>query len=90
MKFCPECGAKVEGLKFCPECGYKLDGSQEPVPATPKPAVSDQDITLYSVDGSTPILLIKRVKNPIDIKEAIRSAMRAAKDKMHVTYRENF
>ncbi|MCO7122064.1 PH domain-containing protein [Ihubacter massiliensis] len=24
MKFCPECGAKVEGMKFCPECGYKL------------------------------------------------------------------
>ena len=23
-KFCPECGADVEGLKFCPECGFKL------------------------------------------------------------------
>lgn len=24
MKFCPECGAKVEGMKFCPECGHSL------------------------------------------------------------------
>lgn len=25
MKFCPECGTKVEGMKFCPECGYKIE-----------------------------------------------------------------
>ena len=25
MKFCPECGSKLEGnVKFCPECGYKI------------------------------------------------------------------
>ena len=24
MKFCPECGTKVEGMKFCPECGHDL------------------------------------------------------------------
>ena len=24
MKFCPECGTKVEGMKFCPECGYRI------------------------------------------------------------------
>lgn len=27
MKFCSECGSKVEGLKFCPQCGLKLDQS---------------------------------------------------------------
>ncbi|MCI7304073.1 MAG: zinc ribbon domain-containing protein [Clostridiales Family XIII bacterium] len=27
MKFCPECGTKVEGMKFCPECGYKIETS---------------------------------------------------------------
>ena len=25
MKFCPECGTKVEGLKFCPECGNRVN-----------------------------------------------------------------
>ena len=25
MKFCPECGAKLDkNFKFCPECGYKF------------------------------------------------------------------
>ena len=25
MKFCPECGTKLEeSVKFCPECGYKI------------------------------------------------------------------
>lgn len=24
MKFCPECGTKIEGMKFCPECGYQV------------------------------------------------------------------
>lgn len=27
MKFCPECGTKVEGMKFCPECGYKISST---------------------------------------------------------------
>ncbi len=25
MKFCPECGTKIEGMKFCPECGFKVE-----------------------------------------------------------------
>lgn len=29
MKFCPECGANVEGMKFCPECGTKLPNGQQ-------------------------------------------------------------
>ena len=44
MKFCPECGTKLEGSpKFCPECGTKIDDTKtgktvsasapEPVPA---------------------------------------------------------
>src|SRR5208283_5367288 len=38
MKFCPECGAKLEGSpKFCPECGIKFtqttEGESPPAPA---------------------------------------------------------
>lgn len=29
MKFCPECGTKIEGMKFCPECGYRVVDSEE-------------------------------------------------------------
>lgn len=30
MKYCPECGYKLEGnVKFCPECGYKLSELQK-------------------------------------------------------------
>lgn len=36
MKYCPECGSKVEGMKFCSECGHattnsKQDNSQDVV-----------------------------------------------------------
>lgn len=38
MKFCPECGTKIEGMKFCPECGYKVGELQVPeYEATPVP-----------------------------------------------------
>ena len=39
MKFCPECGTKIEGMKFCPECGFKNteEGSQsQSMPAQPQ------------------------------------------------------
>lgn len=42
MKFCPECGAKVEGMKFCPECGYKLEDAHP------------EDIDLTAVTAETP------------------------------------
>lgn len=35
MKYCPECGVKIEGLvatpKFCPRCGFKFLISSEPL-----------------------------------------------------------
>jgi len=41
MKFCPECGAKLEGSpKFCPECGTKFtqtDAKAEPLSSAPEP-----------------------------------------------------
>jgi hypothetical protein len=32
MKFCPECGASVEGKKFCSECGYKVQNESTAQP----------------------------------------------------------
>lgn len=168
MKFCPECGAKVEGMKFCPECGNKLEGDQtkeivldssSEVEETERTilefstfmfgledkkksiggnidlslpqynytltserlfivkkgyvAAKKEEIELYkikdvavkqglkdkiigignieihSVDESTPILLIKQIKNPEEIKEAIRSAVKSAKQKMNMRYEQN-
>jgi len=32
MKYCPECGAKIEEIrKFCPECGFNFSTPDEPV-----------------------------------------------------------
>lgn len=42
MKFCPECGAKVEGMKFCPECGNKLDAGQPTVTAQENTPVTEE------------------------------------------------
>lgn len=39
MKFCPQCGNKVEGDKFCNECGHNLttnDKAQQSQPTTPQ------------------------------------------------------
>ncbi|MBC1272646.1 PH domain-containing protein [Listeria booriae] len=33
MKFCPECGASVEGMKFCPECGAGLANPSPSIPS---------------------------------------------------------
>lgn len=168
MKFCPECGAKVEGMKFCPECGFKIPVAGVAPEATQvinqdndektllefstfmfgaegkskklfgnvdlsipqmkytltterlliqkvgaissqkdeielfrikdvafKQTMKDKligvgDITIYSVDPSTPELLMKFIKNPETIKEEIRRAVINAKKNNKVSYREEF
>lgn len=47
------------------------------------------DIEVLSSDESTPSLILKRIKNPQDIKEAIRSAAKGAKKEAGVVYRHN-
>lgn len=47
------------------------------------------DIEVLSADESTPSLLMKRIKNPQDVKEAIRNAAKAAKKEAGVAYRHN-
>lgn len=167
MKFCPECGSKVEGLKFCPECGNKLAEMQQTVttvgaaePQTNeehtvlefstymfglegkkkniignidlslpqynytltnerllinkkgyvsakkeeielykikdvsvKQGIKDKllgigNIELISVDESTPLILIRQIQNPENIKETIRSTIKTAKDSMNILYNQ--
>ena len=30
MKFCPNCGTKIENLKECPNCGFKPEDITKP------------------------------------------------------------
>lgn len=44
IKFCPECGASVEGVKFCPECGTRITNNDRASVRQPvKVSVSVQD-----------------------------------------------
>lgn len=68
MKFCPECGTKIEGMKFCPECGFK-NGSEAPdTPQTTNKAQSAEQVLLefstylYGMEGKK-----KNVVGNIDI-----------------------
>lgn len=170
MKFCPECGTKVEGMKFCPECGFKIGAAEvaaevtaESTQSSKAPSNEEQtilefqtymfgmenkksafgkfelsipqfryiltsqrliiekvgvmtkqrdeielfrvsdiivnqglkeklagigDIEILSTDKSTPILSIKRIKNPYDVKERIRQAVMALKNNMNINYRQ--
>lgn len=47
------------------------------------------DIELISSDESTPSLNLKRIKNPLVVKEAIRNAVKLAKKEAGVTYLQN-
>ncbi|MCI1986418.1 MAG: PH domain-containing protein [Lactobacillus sp.] len=47
------------------------------------------EVTVFSADTSTPDLVMKRIKDPIDIKEKIRTAAREAKSQMNVHYRQD-
>lgn len=168
MKFCPECGTKVEGMKFCPECGYKVAvaESSQIQPQKQETNVTEQeekvilefstfmfgidekmkekgidkipnkenytltterlliekqgvigskreeielytvkdinvkqsmkdkimkvgDIEIISADESTPNILLKRIKEPYEVKEQIRRAVINAKKNMGVQFRTN-
>lgn len=52
MKFCPECGAKVEGMKFCPECGFKINEGTKETPEKASPDLS----TLEKINQEKTIL----------------------------------
>lgn len=165
MKFCPECGTKVEGLKFCPECGYKTTGSHtannnpKNKPLTDEQTLFEfstfmfgledkkksiakgidlslpqfnytltterllivkkgyvgskkEELELYkikdvtvnqglkdkllgignieisSVDESTPQFVIKQIKDPEEIKERIRTAVKNRKTALNIGYRQ--
>lgn len=47
------------------------------------------DVEIISADESDPKLVLKKVKDPYEIREAIRKASNAAKEKAGVTYRYN-
>ena len=57
MKFCPECGNKIEGMKFCTECGYKVTGSssrlseENPITIQSTQAVSGNHTTTQLNEG---------------------------------------
>lgn len=52
MKFCTECGSKLEGkVKFCSDCGTRVEADGEKAEATPKTAVRPES----KVDTSQPI-----------------------------------
>ena len=171
MKFCPECGTKVEGLKFCPECGNRVNyetpnNASVPNQSTSIPSQSEErmllefstfmfgledkqksiakgidlslpqfnytltnerliivkkgyiasqkdEIELYkikdiavkqdikdkvlgigtieilSVDENTPIIILKQIKNPEYVKEAIRSAVKNSKANLNIHYRQD-
>ncbi|AYO30270.1 zinc-ribbon domain-containing protein [Biomaibacter acetigenes] len=46
------------------------------------------DITIASTDPSTPVLKLNDVKKPMEVKEMIRNAVRAEKNKQGVKYEE--
>ncbi|TKC15917.1 PH domain-containing protein [Robertmurraya kyonggiensis] len=46
------------------------------------------DIEVLSSDSSLPTLTLKRIKNPYDVKEAIRKAVMSRKDSMNISYRQ--
>lgn len=47
------------------------------------------DIEIISSDESTPSINLKRIKDPLVVKEAIRNASRNAKIEVGVSYRQN-
>lgn len=45
------------------------------------------DIEIISADESNPVIVLKKVKNPHEVREKIRSAAKEAKEKAGVMYR---
>lgn len=166
MKFCPECGCKIEGMKFCPECGHKNSGEEhlstssqetdqkqeaviikfstylygmegkkknviggidisipqytyiltnERLLIEKRGVVSSKkeeielykindievrqgvaeklqkigDIEIVSSDESTPTLVLRKIKDPFDIKEVIRRAVQDRKRIVGMSYHQS-
>jgi uncharacterized membrane protein YdbT with pleckstrin-like domain len=47
------------------------------------------EIEIISTDSSHPVLVLKQVKSPNDVREKIRAATREAKELVGVSYRED-
>lgn len=47
------------------------------------------NVTVYSTDPSSPEILIKQIKEPENVKEAIRSSALKAKENSNVQYRQD-
>lgn len=67
---------------------YKVKDSS--VKQTMKDKLMDiGNIEIISSDESDPIIVLKKIKNPHQVREQIRNATKAAKEKAGVTYRHN-
>ena len=51
-------------------------------------ALNIGDITIYSNDPSDPEIVLHNVKNPMEVREMIRKATLAEKERRNLTYRE--
>ncbi|KYG34922.1 PH domain-containing protein [Alkalihalobacillus trypoxylicola] len=47
------------------------------------------DIEIVSADESDPVLLLKQIKSPHDVREAIRKASKVSKELVGVSYRHD-
>lgn len=47
------------------------------------------DIEIISSDESDPNIILKKIKDPHDVREQIRNAVKVAKEKVGVTYRHD-
>jgi predicted RecB family endonuclease len=73
MKFCPECGAKLEGSsKFCSECGTKFT---QPAEVEPSPTPSPESISAAPSPISQPV--INRHELGIKLEEVVESIFKA-------------
>ena len=73
MKFCPECGCKLEGSpKFCPECGTKFTQAPDETGVQAPPVESAP-----SVPRPTPQPAINRHELGIRLEEVVESIFKA-------------
>src|SRR5208337_5038673 len=74
MKFCPECGSKLEGSpKFCPECGTKFSDSPE-IPS--HPAATATELT-QKIPTPTKQPAINRHELGVRLEEVVESIYKA-------------
>ena len=51
MKFCPNCGTKIENLKECPNCGFKPEDITKPEEKKNKNTKPAKKVYDYYEDG---------------------------------------